>query len=88
MKSVTHREMRNQSAEVLRRVESGESVIVTNHGRAAAIISPVGRAPLEELAERGQVRPAVKGLESLRSIPRSRAQLTSRQIITDSRGPW
>lgn len=88
MKSVTHREMRNHSAEVLRRVEAGESVIVTNHGRAAAIISPVGRPVLDELQERGQVRPAITGVESLRSIRRRRADLTSAEIIADSRGTW
>lgn len=80
--------MRNQSAEVLRRVEAGESVIITNHGRAAAVISPVGRHPLEELAERGQLRSAVAEVESLRTIVRRRAKVTSAQIIADSRGSW
>lgn len=88
MERISHREMRNQSADVLRRVEAGESVIVTNHGRAAAIISPVGRPALEELAERGQVRAAVTGVESLRSIVRGRSPLTSAQILADSRGSW
>lgn len=88
MRTVTHREMRNQSAEILRRVESGESVIVTNHGRAAAVISPVGRPVLDDLLERGQVRPAVTNVESLRSIPRRRATRTSAEIIADSRGSW
>lgn len=88
METVTHREMRNQSAEVLRRAEAGESLIVTNHGRAVAVISPVGRSLVDDLIERGQVRVAVKGVESLRSIERRRSKLTSEQIIADSRGSW
>ena len=88
METVTHREMRNQSAEVLRRAEAGESLIVTNHGRAVAVISPVGRSTVDDLIERGQVRVAVKGVESLRSIERRRSKLTSEQIIADSRGSW
>lgn len=86
MESISHREMRNQSAEVLRRVEAGESMIVTNRGRAAAVIGPVGRSPLEELAEQGQVRVAIRSVDSLRSISRRRSTLTSTQIIADSRG--
>jgi prevent-host-death family protein len=88
MRTVTHREMRNQSAEVLRRVEAGESVIVTNHGRAAAVISPIGRPVFEELVERGQVRVASKGVESLRDVFRRRSNLTSAQLLADTRGPW
>ena len=40
MKSVTHREMRNNSGDILRAVAAGESVQVTNHGVLAAVISP------------------------------------------------
>ena len=88
MESVTHREMRNQSAEVLRRAEAGESVIVTNHGRAVAVIGPADRSTFDELIERGQVRVAVKSVESLHSIERGRSKLTSTSIIRDSRGSW
>lgn len=40
MDTVTHREMRNRSGEILRRVEAGESIQVTNNGRPAAVIVP------------------------------------------------
>tara|TARA_R110002020_G_scaffold14291_11_gene50742 strand:+ start:1524 stop:1646 length:123 start_codon:yes stop_codon:yes gene_type:complete len=38
--------MRNRSGEILRRVEAGESVLVSNNGRLAALIVPVGGDPL------------------------------------------
>ncbi len=41
MRIVTHREMRNQSGEILRQVAGGETVGVTNHGKLVArIIRP------------------------------------------------
>jgi len=40
--TISQREMRNDSAAVLRRVESGESLTVTRHGRPVAEIVPFG----------------------------------------------
>lgn len=88
MDSVTHRQMRNDSADVLRRVAAGESLIITNSGKAAAVIGPVGRAPLDEVAASGQLRAATKDVQELRSIRRRRARLTSTEIIADSRSQW
>jgi prevent-host-death family protein len=88
MRTVTHREMRNQSAEILRQVEAGETLLVTNNGRAAAVISPAGRSAIDELAEQGQVRLARRAPEELRSISRRRPSLTSAQLVADARGSW
>lgn len=88
MDSITHREMRNSSAEVLRRVEAGESMIITNHGRPAAVISPAARAPLDDLIERGQVREATSDLETLRTIARRVSDTTTSEILDDSRSRW
>ncbi len=40
-KNVSHRELRNNSAEILRAVAAGESFIVTNHGLAVAVLTPI-----------------------------------------------
>ena len=45
MRTVTHREMRNQSGDILRHVADGETIQVTNHGRVAALIVPPGADP-------------------------------------------
>lgn len=39
--TLSHRELRNQSAEVLRRVQAGATYEITNHGTVVAVISPV-----------------------------------------------
>jgi prevent-host-death family protein len=88
METVTHREMRNHSGEILRRVEAGESVRVTNNGRVAALIVPPGRDPLTDLAERGQLRPALRDVRTLRDINRRSTRHTSEQIVADTRGQW
>lgn len=41
MATITHRELRNNSADVLRRVAAGEAMEVTNHGVVVAHLSPV-----------------------------------------------
>jgi len=86
--TISHREMRNNSAEVLRRVEAGETITVTNHGRAVARLSPVRKAVLEELIEKGQVRPASTSAQSLRDIPRVKLPkgVATADIIADVRG--
>jgi prevent-host-death family protein len=45
VKSITHRELRNRSGEVLRAVAQGETYEVTNHGRVVARLVPAGDEP-------------------------------------------
>jgi len=88
MEMVTHREMRNRSGEILRRVAAGESVQVSNNGRPTAMIVPVGGSELDGLIERGEARPAHTGLEALLSIKRVVSPMTSGELVDDSRGRW
>ncbi|HEV7185729.1 MAG TPA: type II toxin-antitoxin system prevent-host-death family antitoxin [Leifsonia sp.] len=88
METVTHREMRNRSGEILRRVEAGESVQVSNNGHLAALIVPVGGDPLDGLIARGEARPARTGAETLATIKRVVTPASSRALIEDSRGRW
>jgi len=82
------REIRNRLSEYLRRVEKGETVVVTVHGRAIAELGPV-RAPalarqhsrLEALVLAGVVRPPLEagdptaGWSDLRLAPGMAAEL-------------
>jgi len=86
VRSVTHREMRNRSGEILRRVADGETIEVTNHGEVAARIMPPGLDPLSELVARGQVREARRPLASLRSVVRGKSRTPSEAIVADVRG--
>lgn len=43
---IPHRELRNNSAEILRKVAAGESFEITNHGEVVAMLVPPGLRPL------------------------------------------
>lgn len=88
METVTHREMRNRSGEILRRVEAGESVLVSNNGRLAALIVPAGGDPLDGLIARREARPARTGSDALADITRTVSPVSTRQLLDDSRGRW
>jgi len=88
VRSVTHREMRNHSADILRAVAQGETVQVTNHGQLAAVISPPSGVTVDDLAARGQARRARRPPADLSSIQRRQAPLTSRELVADARGRW
>jgi prevent-host-death family protein len=88
MRTVTHREMRNQSGEILRHVAGGETIQVTNHGHVAALIVPPGTDTLTDLVSRGQVRVARRPASSLRSVVRRKSTADSQAIVADVRGRW
>ena len=88
METVTHREMRNRSGEILRRVAAGESVQVSNNGSPAAMIVPVDGGGLDGLIARGEARAARSGSAALLSITRVASAMTSGEILEDSRGRW
>jgi len=45
MSFVASRELRNNTRQLLKRVEAGESITITVDGRAVATLAPVGRRP-------------------------------------------
>lgn len=88
MRTVTHREMRNSSGEILRAVAAGETVQVTNNGQVAAVISPPAGGSLDRLIAQGQARPARRGVGELSTIRRRTTTLTSSELVKDVRGRW
>ncbi|MCU1655655.1 MAG: Prevent-host-death protein putative antitoxin of system [Pseudonocardiales bacterium] len=88
MRTVTHREMRNSSGEILRAVAAGETVQVTNNGQVAAVISPPAGGSLDRLVEQGQARLARRPVADLSTIRRRNAKRTSTELVEDARGPW
>jgi len=56
MASVGVRELRQRASELLRRVEAGETIEVTDRGRPVALLAPIPEAgPLERLRAGGEV---------------------------------
>lgn len=88
MSEITHRQMRNDSAEVLRRVAAGETIVVTNNGQPAAVIGPPPSDALSLLAANGQVRTALAPPSRLRAMKRIKSGKTSAEIVADTQGRW
>lgn len=47
---IPHRELRNNSAQILRKVAAGESFEITNHGDVVAVLVPPGLRSLKVTA--------------------------------------
>lgn len=66
MASIGIRELRQRASELLRRVEQGETIEVTDRGRRVAILSPAPEgSPLERLRAAGDVEAAKGDLDDL-----------------------
>lgn len=88
VKKITHRQMRNESAEVLRRVAAGETILVTNSGQPAAVIGPPPGDLLALLAAQGQLREARSSPSVLPTIKRKRSKHTTAEMVADVRRRW
>lgn len=66
MASVGVRELRQRASELLRRVEAGESIEVTDRGRPVAVLSPLPATdPLSRLRASGDLSEAQGSLDEL-----------------------
>jgi prevent-host-death family protein len=66
MASIGVRELRQRASELLRRVEQGETIEVTDRGRPVAVLSPPpDGSPLDRLRALGEIDPATADLDDL-----------------------
>ena len=96
MKTVGIRELKNRLSEYLRRVRSGESLLVTDRGEVVAEFSPPGRGVVDAsvpvgihaLARRGLLTLGVQGNGGLyKALPRrSRGKHSAAQLLSEERG--
>ena len=74
MKVVGIRELRQRASDLLRLVERGETIEITDRGRPVALLTPLpGGGPLERLRASGDVEPATVELNDLADPLPSRA---------------
>jgi prevent-host-death family protein len=85
MESISQREMRNNSGELLRRVAEGESVLVTNNGVPAAVLVPAGTDVRRRLTASGRLR-AGTGLDLGAFLPPVTASASTEQLLAEDRG--
>lgn len=66
MVSTGIRELRQRASELLRRVEAGETIEITDRGRAVAVLAPLPeQRPLDRLRATGNLEPAGADLNDL-----------------------
>jgi prevent-host-death family protein len=66
MAAIGVRELRQRASELLRRVERGETIEVTDRGRPVAVlVPPPAGGPLERLRALGELEPAQGTLDDL-----------------------
>ena len=66
MTTVGVRELRQRASELLRLVEQGETVEITDRGRPVALLGPLPQGgPLERMRAAGDVTPSTLDLEDL-----------------------
>ena len=59
-RTISHRELRNNSGEILRAVAAGESFTITNNGAPVAVLSPVRDDPYKGLTVQRATRRDVR----------------------------
>jgi prevent-host-death family protein len=68
MTSVGVRELRQRASELLRRVEQGETIEITDRGRPVALLTPPpAGSPLERLRSAGDVEGSTMNFDDLPS---------------------
>ena len=86
MLSVGVRELRQRASELLRRVERGEMIEITDRGRPVAVLAPLPEgSPLEQLRSAGEVTPAIGELDELPPPLPSRAKELPSQVLARMR---
>jgi prevent-host-death family protein len=87
METVGVRELRQNASVLLRRVASGESIIVTDRGRPVARLSPVvGGKGLSDLRAAGLIREPLRRMrDAPAAVEMTPGQLTASQVLADAR---
>jgi prevent-host-death family protein len=87
MTSVGVRELRQRASELLRLVEAGETIEVTDRGRPVAVLAPLpDRGALERLRATGEVQAAAGDIDDLLPpLPARPDGPTPSQVLADLR---
>lgn len=85
MRTIPHRELRNNSSKVLAEVKAGETIAVTNHGEISAILVPPTTSKYDQMVAAGLVTPATKPGNAHR-IKRIKSGPKSIDVLGELRG--
>lgn len=83
MKAVGIRELRQRASELLRLVEQGETIEITDRGRRVALLTPFPEgSPLERLRAAGDVDDARGSLDELPPPLPHRGDVAPSEVLT------
>lgn len=86
MKRVGIRELRQNASALLRLVERGATIQITDRGRPVAVLAPVASGgPLERLREAGLTVPARRRLEDLTIPAETRTGISPSDLLRAQR---
>ena len=81
------RELRQNLSAVLRRVQAGERLVVTDRGKPVALLGPVPEDPYERAIAEGRLIPAKRPLDLSKVKPiKLKGGMTTEQAIDYVRG--
>ncbi len=81
MKTATVRTLRNDYAKLLRRVETGEEIAISRHGRVVARLVPAN-------AEAGKVDWATSSASRLSRTGKPMSTAAAAKVLSESQGTW
>jgi prevent-host-death family protein len=80
VRTISQRELRNDNAEIVRGVESGETYTVTRHGVPVAVLMPVGAGTDLRCDRPAKRRPRY------RALARVKTSTPTQDVLEDLRG--
>jgi len=81
VRDIKIRDLNQQTSKVLRQVATtGESVVITEHGRKIAMIVPLHGTPYQQLLEAGQIE---QGSPDVHPVPRARIDRPSHEVLAE-----
>jgi prevent-host-death family protein len=86
MRRIPHRELRNNSSQILEDVKNGEVIEVTNHGEVVAVLIPPSATPFERLVAAGKVRTSTPGTKRFSDIRAQRTERDALDVLSEMRG--
>jgi prevent-host-death family protein len=85
MRTIPHRELRNNSSRILDEVKNGEIIEVTNHGEVVAVLIPPTATPYDRLVAAGRVRLARPAGKRFADVRASRTDRDAVEVLAQMR---
>jgi prevent-host-death family protein len=85
MSEVRVGELNQQTGRVLRRVQAGESLVVTDHGRPVAMLVPAPKSKFKQLEMLGYIKPPRNTSGRLAPVKRVKLSRSTDEILAEIR---